>query len=346
MIVKEHEAASTNDRLRRAGNEAEKQMAFYLRRAFGSDPDVFVFNNLRLEHEGEVGQIDHLILHKGGMVIVESKSVTSAVRINDREEWTRQWNGRWQGMASPVLQARRQADVLRDVLQAHREQLLNKMMFGQQRGFRAFVIDVLVAISDSGVIEAKGDRPEVRKADQVPEQIKALMREHASLANPLSLRFDRRAMQEGFNLAPDKLTRTVTFLRNHHVEAVAPAEAVSSTEEAALAPQVQESRQEAIHLKPAPSQAEPVQARLAALQATLAKPAPAGRVFKCSKCQRPHLQIQFGKSYYFKCLDCGGNTAIHLTCSQCGSPARTRKSGKEFYAECQNGHSELYFVNP
>ncbi|RJF74493.1 NERD domain-containing protein [Deinococcus cavernae] len=323
MIVKEYQAVATTDKFKQAGDKAEGQMAFYLRRAFGTDPNVHVFNNLRLEHDGEVGQIDHLIVHRGGMIIVESKSVTSAVRINDREEWSRQWQGRWQGMASPVLQAQRQADFLRGYLNAHKEGLLNKMIFGKQPGFRGFLIDVLVAISDQGVIEAKGDRPEVRKADQIPDQVKELLREHASLSNVFSLRFDKRAMNEGFNLAPDELTRLIAFLRNKHVEA-GRAETVRA--EPAAVPQAQ---QQQVPAAPAPPVAPSVR-----------------RDFKCRHCQGQRLQVQFGKSYYFKCLDCEGNTAIHLTCTQCGAAARTRKQGKEFFAECPGGHSERYFVNP
>lgn len=40
------------------------------------------------------------MLHRSGAVIIESKSVTSAVRINERSEWARAWNGRWSGMPS------------------------------------------------------------------------------------------------------------------------------------------------------------------------------------------------------------------------------------------------------
>lgn len=84
MIIKEHTPTHTSDRFRRAGDEAEQQMAFYLRRAFGDDPHVHVFNNLRLEHGGEVAQIDHLVFHRSGFIVVESKSVTSSVKINAR----------------------------------------------------------------------------------------------------------------------------------------------------------------------------------------------------------------------------------------------------------------------
>lgn len=206
MIVKKHHAHGTTDRFQRAGDEAEKQMAFYLRRAFADDLGVHVFHNLRIETGDDAAQIDHLILHRSGAVIVESKSVTSAVRINERDEWTRQWNGRWTGMPSPVLQAKRQADFLRKALQGRREELMGKAVFGlAQKGFRAFVIDVVVAISDGGVIQFRGQLPEVRKADQVLDRVRELTREQAGLAHPLSK--DPRSKDWGITFRPDEFVR-------------------------------------------------------------------------------------------------------------------------------------------
>src|SRR5262245_46054915 len=133
MIVKELDNIVVTDPLARAGRHAEEQMAFYLRRAFGESADIFVFHGLRLIRSGEVAQIDHLILNRYGFVIIESKSVTSRVTINEREEWTRWWDGRERGMASPVLQARRQADILRRLLEDHAPELLGKILGLQMR---------------------------------------------------------------------------------------------------------------------------------------------------------------------------------------------------------------------
>lgn len=52
MIVKDLEPQTYPDPLRRAGHEAERQMAHYLKRAFGEDAHKFVLNNLRVEREG------------------------------------------------------------------------------------------------------------------------------------------------------------------------------------------------------------------------------------------------------------------------------------------------------
>ncbi|WP_216317588.1 nuclease-related domain-containing protein [Deinococcus aestuarii] len=323
MIAKEHEPFPTTDRLQKAGDEAEKQMAHYLRRAFGDDPDVHIFNGLRFEHGGEVAQIDHLVFHRAGMIIVESKSVTSAVRINEREEWARRWDGRWRGMASPVLQARRQADLLRSLLQAHREQLRNKVLFGlKQGGFRAFMINVVVAISDRGVVEHQGKLPDVKKADQVPDRVRELIADHTQLAHPFSR--DKRAEQWGFNLSPEEVVRVGAFLRTQHQGR--PPNPDPSCPPVASAPS------QGVGWA---SPVSPPSARFAAQNS------------RCGKCEATDLEIRFGHSYYFKCRSCGANTVLKLTCTTCGGPQRTRKSGTEFYAECSTCRtSELYFTNP
>ena len=103
-------------------------MAFYLKREFTASPEVRVFNNIRLEKDNDAAQIDHLILYRHGVIIVESKSVTSEVRINAQGEWSRVWNGRPTGMPSPILQAQRQGDFLARYLQDHATQLLDKFL--------------------------------------------------------------------------------------------------------------------------------------------------------------------------------------------------------------------------
>jgi len=315
MIVKTHESKPAQDKLQRAGDEAERQMAFYLKRAFGDQPDVHVFHNLRFEHGGEVAQIDHLIFHRSGFIIVESKSVTSAVRINEREEWTRHWDGNWKGMASPVLQARRQADVLRAFLQAHKEELRGKVLLGlRQGGYTRFMIDVVVAISDQGVIEHQGALTEVRKADQVPDRIKELIADHVQLTRPFSR--DKRANDWGFVLPVQDFVRTSAFLKARHQE------------------------KEPVRAAPRPTLPRPSVA-----------PAPQRRAapsttFVCRRCQSSALDVAFGHSYYFKCRDCQASTPIHLNCPTCQGQQRTRKSGKQFFAECATcQRSELYFVN-
>lgn len=81
MILKEPDNLNTDDKFLKAGHAAEKQLAFYLQRAFGGDDKITVLNGIRLKKRKDVCQVNHLVIHEYGMVIVESKSVTSKVKI-------------------------------------------------------------------------------------------------------------------------------------------------------------------------------------------------------------------------------------------------------------------------
>ena len=344
MIVKEHQAPPTSDKFQRAGDDAEKQMAFYLRRAYSTDPDVHVFHGLRFKQGEDAAQIDHLILHRSGAIIVESKSVTSAVRINEREEWARQWNGRWTGMPSPVLQARRQADFLRSLLEAHREELLGKFLFGfKQKSFRAFVIDVVVAISDQGVVQHEGKLPEVRKADQVPDRVRELIADHVQLAKVFSK--DPRSDTWGVTVTPEELVRVSAFLRARDTPRGQQGRPTSPAPATPLSPaQVAPTGR---HAAPAP---EVFPAKVVSVDASPLSTAVAASnlsAVTCRHCQGTGVEVAYGKyGYYVKCLECEGNTRIQLTCPTCQGKAKLRKAGAEFFAECAECQtSSLYHRN-
>ena len=90
MIVKPYEQTTVlKDPRQQAGAAAERQIAHYLHRSFKEDQEVYVLHDLRLEdhaqpeHDGSTGvcQIDHLLVHRWGLFIIESKSVTEEVRV-------------------------------------------------------------------------------------------------------------------------------------------------------------------------------------------------------------------------------------------------------------------------
>lgn len=161
MIVKEIDFKSLNNKYEKSGFEAEKQMSFYLKRAFSEDDNVYVINDLRLQVEDEYAQIDHLVLHQYGFIIIESKSVTDKICVNKYGEWKRIYHNQESGMPSPIQQAKRQIDILKKFL-------LSK----NSRGIDKFPYDTLVAISDSGIIERDNiELDEICKADSVTEHI-------------------------------------------------------------------------------------------------------------------------------------------------------------------------------
>ncbi len=129
-------------------------MAHYLDRHFGAHRSVHVLHDVRIEFEGDRAQMDHVVLHPYGAAIVQSKSVSTSVRINAAGEWERSWSGRWQGMPDPVLQGERQGLLLKRLLASKAAELLDKLAFGLVQGTFGFMaIDAFAAISDEGTIK-------------------------------------------------------------------------------------------------------------------------------------------------------------------------------------------------
>ena len=164
MIKKELDPFVAKDKNSAAGRKAEEKMAFYLKRFFASSPDVFVLNGIRLEHADDAAQLDHLVLHRYGVIVVESKSVAGKIEIKDDGQWIRWFEEKSTGMASPITQAKLQVRFMRDLLN----------LYATPKGiFDRYAFDVQAAISDGGEIlwPTTGSLPEVCKADQVAERI-------------------------------------------------------------------------------------------------------------------------------------------------------------------------------
>ncbi len=329
MIVKDLEPQQHADPLRRAGYDAERQMAHYLKRAFAEDPRKFVFHNLRLERRGEIAQIDHLILHRFGLLIIESKSVAGQVSVNEHGEWTRWWNRQGRGMPSPVLQARRQLDLLLALLDDHTTELMDRSMLGlKQRTLSGVRRDVLVAISDGGRITRKSEVPELVKADQVPDRVKAI------------IGAEQEKTFGSFGLSDAEMTRIQAFLRRRHVPA--PAETVPAAPEPAHTRAAPVSAPPAQPTRPERPSAAPV--RTSQERQAQARPRPD---VACRACSSANVTVQFGKyGYYLKCGDCGGNTPAKPVCVACGQPGKVSKRGLEFTATCAGGHTWAYWTNP
>lgn len=210
MILKEKQLINSQDPKIRAGEDAEKQMAFYLQRFFAKAKDCFVLNDLRIVHDGDAAQIDHLIVTKFGLFIIESKSVHGKIRINKQEEWSRQFNDSTQGMQSPVLQGEVQGKIIRALLIDNKHELLSKMLGLVQKGFKFCPINVYVAISDKGEILREAAIPKLFKADQVSKAIEKQLKELKLLNSLFSLSVD------AWSISAEEAENVANFLLSQH----------------------------------------------------------------------------------------------------------------------------------
>jgi hypothetical protein len=336
MIVKELDAFVSQNKFAKAGRTAEEQMAFYLRRAFADEQKLYVFNGLRLEQDNDAAQIDHLILHRHGVVIIESKSVSEQVEVNQHGEWIRWFNGTHKGMPSPIQQARRQADFLKKYLNDHADRLRGKIL-GLQTYFGGMGLDVLVAISDSGMVK----RPEgmtleeISKADQVVDRVRAIVEKYRK-ANSL---FSLNLKDAGYWFNDEELAKIVDFLVQHHQPLAQPASEANSVVEAPKlkTPQAAPLTQTIIPT-PKPRIAPPLKETAQPKEVVAAQPP------SCQHCHSSNLSVEYGKyGYYLKCSECSGNTSIKAVCPTCNTKAKIRKSGKQFFAECASCDTSTLF---
>ncbi len=156
-ILKYKEPSKSADARQDAGDRQEQDVAFYLRRAFKDDENILVLNDYRFTHNGETAQIDHLIVHRTGFLVIESKSIYGEVKVNAQGEWARSYKGQWVGMPSPIRQAVLQMELLRDFLGANVEHFLGKMLLGRvQQKVRFREWNVLCTVSSSCILHRKG----------------------------------------------------------------------------------------------------------------------------------------------------------------------------------------------
>lgn len=321
MIIKPYVYRAESDPRLKAGVEAEKQMAHYLDRQFRDSKRFLVLHDLRFEHDGENAQIDHLIVHQYGVAIVESKSVSTTVRVNELDEWERYKDRRWAGMPNPLLQAERQGRLLKSLLRSREAELLDKVLGIKQGTFAHMAINVFAAISDNGRIERvhAGLASNALKADAVPAAIEKVVAEYRKADSLFSL-----DMKSVFT-APRDFNESEQMRVARFLDAA----------DRAL-------RRVEVDLEESTDETPPrTDVRAAATaESELAEGQAQGVVavshVACKYCGHAHLLPRRGPyGPYGQCLDCGKNTPVKVDCESCQQPVKLKRVGQDFAGQCE-----------
>lgn len=321
MILKRADERHPANALEAAGVKAEKQMAHYLDRAFLDDPDVFVFHDIRFELDGDTAQIDHLILYTCGFHIVESKSVTSTIRVNEQDGWERLWNGAWKGMASPILQAQRQGEFLARFLNKNAHHMLKAALPFIEFDYRKLRFEPWVAISDDGVIHQKVQPPHgnLLKADQIPDALREQIEE------------DKRALSLKDILTSSPFKDCPNWIQDDALKRLAKWVANAHRPK---------------HREAAPPRVDPLEFREPDIpNKHVASDDPETK--RCWRCSSRNLQVRRKNGHYFHCLECGANTAIRFACRTDACRPDLKETGDGFFmrvcAHC--GTERPYYRN-
>jgi len=97
----------------RKGIQGEQESAYYLNQYFKGSENHVVLHDLRFTFEGDVAQIDHLVISRAlGIYLIETKNYSGSVCINAHGEFTVDYDGDRFGVPSPIEQSRRHERVL------------------------------------------------------------------------------------------------------------------------------------------------------------------------------------------------------------------------------------------
>jgi hypothetical protein len=101
------------------GIATERKAAFEIDFYFTPSKNVFVIHDLRLEVGGRVAQIDHLLMNRAFEVyVLETKTFSTGLSINERGEFSTFYDGREIGIPSPIEQNERHISVLKEAFKA------------------------------------------------------------------------------------------------------------------------------------------------------------------------------------------------------------------------------------
>ena len=310
-IVTTKQQKALSDARQVAGDKQERDVAFYLRRSFKDSEDIFVFNDYAFRYNDENAQIDHLVVHRYGFLILESKSIYGEVKVNSAGEWSRSFNGKWSGIPSPIKQAELQQALLKKMLNDNASAFLGKIMgLQQQVGGRKW--DALCVVSNSCILHR----------DDIPKDINARIIKSESVADVVEKIGGKRRLKAFIETAPafsaNELERIVAYLLEQQVGTTSP----PSTPE--------------VESKPLPDAGPtPLPSNEPSTSSNLA----------CKKCgETKELQGCYGKyGYYVKCDACGTNTSMRVPCIRCGgTDVKVTKKKLEYWITC--GCSEPYLL--
>lgn len=138
-----------------SGMRGEADASYYLDQEFRHRDDVVVIHDLRIEEEGDIAQIDHIVINRRRQAIVlETKALKAEISCNDDGEWEATYGRQKYSIASPLEQCKRHAAVLRRWL-------------GRRKTALREVIPVVLTAPTTriGQRAADPDDPEVVKSD-------------------------------------------------------------------------------------------------------------------------------------------------------------------------------------
>ncbi|WP_066270213.1 nuclease-related domain-containing protein [Hydrogenophaga palleronii] len=174
----------------RKGIQGEKDSAYYLDQYFRNGSNHVVLHDLRFVVDGDVAQIDHMVINRGfGIYLFETKNYSGDLAINEHGEFTAQYDDVRFGIPSPIEQSERHARIL--------QRLLKQLGIGNRIGSEMSFFHV-VLLHPKSIIKRPApktfDTTNVIKADQFPSWHKQFVDKEGTFGETLKLMANLRGL--------------------------------------------------------------------------------------------------------------------------------------------------------
>jgi hypothetical protein len=124
----------------KAGVHGEDDAAYFIDFYFSHSKNWAVIHDLRIEHNGQVAQIDHLLINRMfEFYVLESKSYAYGVKINDIGEFEALYQNKYFGIPSPIEQNKRHITLLEKFIKG-KGLLPKRLGIRIQPTFRSFIL--------------------------------------------------------------------------------------------------------------------------------------------------------------------------------------------------------------
>jgi hypothetical protein len=154
----------------RSGVSGERDSAYYIDFYFRNSKNWAVIHDLRLEHKGQVAQIDHLLINRFfDIYVLESKNYSYKLKITPEGEFQTYYGKDYVGIPSPIEQNKRHIHLLGRFLK-HHDILPKRIGISIRPKFKS-----LILLSPQSIIwrppEKRFDTSSVIKADTLRTKI-------------------------------------------------------------------------------------------------------------------------------------------------------------------------------
>jgi len=289
------------------GYQSEKENAYYLDFHLGDSKNHILLHDIRLSHKGRTAQIDHLLINRAGITLLESKSFTGELFIKEDGSLLVNYKTNTQTFPNPIEQNERHRLVLAALINDYFDLPINAEIAGGINISTKVLINPKTTLKNNKLPDGyeRADRFATARLEEIDKMgVLTLLKTAATM------------------LKIKKAKELATFILKHHK----PTE-FDYTKKYKIS-----------HSKTSNTYVQDKEVQYGKTKSTHSS------LYKCSKCDSSALEIAYGKyGYYFKCLDCSGNTAIKLSCKHPSCKPKLSKRKLQFFKICSTCQSEEFF---